>query len=340
MPLYIERRKSGIWRIRGSHHGVTVDRSAKTRSRGEAEAIRERWEREIYARQVHGKAPPYSFAEAVLDYQRAGGQLKYMAPVLDAFGLRDVAALRQSDLDRAALEAYPDAKPSTVNRQFYTPFIAVMTLAAHNDRCPMRTWRRPKQPEGRIDWRSPAEMEPILDAMSPRARGLAEFMLGGFPRVSEALGMLARDVSPGARRATFWQTKGGYSRHVDLPPRAQDALRAALHGVNDPDSILWRTDRDGQPWHAYDAFNLALKRACRSVAAKPLSSHTLRHTGATWRYSTERDLPRLMAAGGWRSLAMVQRYVHAGTDDLADAVKAHNWAIGGQQQAGAFRDVQ
>lgn len=340
MPLYIDRRKSGIYRIRGTHHGVTIDRSAKTRSRSEAEAIRERWEREIFAQQVHGKAAPYSFSEAVIDYFRAGGERRYMMEVLQALGSHDVADLRQSDLDRAALDAYPTAKPSTINRQFYTPFIAVMTLAAHNDRCQMRTWRRPKQPEGRMDWRTPSEMESILAALAPRARGLAEFMLGGFPRVSEALAMLARDVSPGCRRATFWETKGGYSRHVDLPLRAQEAIRQALHGINDPDSALWRTDRDGLPWHAYDAFNLALKRACRDAGARPLSSHTLRHTGATWRYSTERDLPRLMAAGGWRSLAMVQRYVHAGTDDLADAVKAAGWAIGGQTEWKEKRDAQ
>lgn len=56
MPLYVEKRPSGIYRIRGSHHGVTIDRSARTRKPGEADKVREKVEREIFEQVVLGKA--------------------------------------------------------------------------------------------------------------------------------------------------------------------------------------------------------------------------------------------------------------------------------------------
>lgn len=329
MPFYIEQRASGFWRIRGRQYGVDAKgQSTRTRDKGEAQAILDKFKRQVYETEILGKAPPYSFAEAAIDYERSGGEFKYMLPVLEAFADAQVSEIRQADLDRAARKAYPFAKPSTLNRHFYTPFIAVMSYAADDGRCAARRWRRPKQPAGRTDWRTPEEMEIVLAHLAPRARALVEFYLGSFCRATEALDMLRRDISPGGRRATFYQTKGGYSRHVDLPPRAQAAVIEALSWTNDPDGELWRNDKGNRPWSSYDSINTTLRRACKAAGVKTISCHVLRHTGATWRYADTRDLDGLMRAGGWKSLAMVQRYLHSGTDDLKAMVQRHNWSIG------------
>lgn len=331
MPLYKEQRPSGIYRIRGSHHGVTIDRSARTRKPGEADKVREKIEREIFEQVVLGKAPPYSFAEAARDYMRGGGDGEFLTPIITEFGLRDVRSLKQADVDSLAMKLYPEAKNSTRNRKVYTPFIAVMKYAANDGRREDRRWRRPEQPQGRTDWRTPEEMDRILNELAPRARALATFYLGTFCRASEAISLKWKDVSPAAQRATFWETKGGYARHVDLIPRVRDALPQRLQ---DDEAEVFLTDRDGTPWHGYDAMNLALKRACEDAGCRRLSCHTLRHTGATWRYALTRDLTELMKVGGWKTPSMVFRYVHAGTDDLADMLRKHNWAIGGQRPKG------
>lgn len=329
MPLYIEARKSGIYRIRGSHHGVTVDRSANTRSRSAAEKVKEREERAIFEQVILGKAPPYSFAEAARDYQRGGGDGEFLEEIILEFATRDVRSLKQADIDTLAMKLYPDAKNSTRNRKVYTPFIAVMKYAANDERREDRRWRRPEQPQGRTDWRRPDEMERILDKLAPRARQLAIFYLGTFCRATEGIELDWQDVSPAAQRATFWETKGGYARHVDLIPKVRENLPQR---PTDSQGRVFLTDRDAGAWHSYDAMNLALKRACKAAEATPLSCHTLRHTGATWRYAITRDLTELMKVGGWKSPSMVFRYVHAGTDDLADMLHAHKWAISGQSK--------
>lgn len=330
MPLRIEKRKSGIYRIRGEHHGVHVDESARTRRESDANAVKERKEREIFDQVVLGKAPPYSFAQAAIDYVQGGGERQFLKPLILEFGTRDVSKLRQSDVNALAAKLYPDAKNSTRNRRVYTPFIAVMKFAADDGRCDDRRWRRPEQPQGRTDWRMPDEMDRILEKLAPKARALATFYLGTFCRATEAVELDWRDVSPAAQRATFWETKGGYARHVDLIDRVRETLPQR---PSDGQGRVFLTDRDGTEWHSYDAVNLALKRACKAAGARPLSCHTLRHTGATWRYALTRDLTELMKVGGWKSPSMVFRYVHAGTDDLADMLRAHRWADVGAVQS-------
>ncbi|MGH3053384.1 MAG: tyrosine-type recombinase/integrase [Gaiellaceae bacterium] len=251
-----------------------------------------------------------------------------MTPIIEAFGARDVRTLKQADIDGLAMKTYPEAKNSTRNRKVYTPFIAVMKYAASDGRREERQWRRPEQPQGRTDWRRPDEMEKILEQLSPNARKLAIFYLGTFCRATEAVELMWEDVSPAAQRATFWETKGGYARHVDLVARVRENMpQRPADGLGS----VFLTDRDKTPWHSYDAVNLALKRACKAAGAKSLSCHTLRHTGATWRYALTRDLTELMRVGGWKSPTMVFRYVHAGTDDLADMLRQHKWAIDGQR---------
>ena len=335
--LRIDRRANGIYRVRGTHHGVVVNKSTRTRDTRQAEALKEKWEREIFDQKVLGKRPAKSFAAAAEDYLISGGEGKYIEPLLFHFlHCADVSTLNQSDLDKAAMKLYPDAMPSTRNRHVYTPFIAVMKLAADNGHCTSRRWRRPKQPEGRTDWRTPAEMELILAELKPRARGLVTFMLGCFPRATEAINLEWRDISPGARRVTFWETKGGYARSIDLPDRVIQALPPR---IQTPEARIWRTDKDNMPWHAYDAVNLALKRACDDAGVSRLSCHVLRHTGATWHYALHRDLVALMNAGGWRSLTMVQRYVHAGSDDLRNELIAHGWSNSGQPNIKAINNA-
>lgn len=331
MPLHLDRRANGIWRVRGVHHGVRVNQSAGTRDEREARLVQQAIERQIFDAAILGKKPARLFELAVEDYLISGGEARYILPLLDHFAGRDVATLRQSDLDRAAQKLHPGSAPSTVNRQVHTPFIAVMRLAADNDHCSSRRWRRPSQPEGRTDWRTPQEIDELLALMSPRLGALCTFMVGSFCRASEAIELVHRDLSPTGRRVTFWETKGGYSRSVDLADRALEAVQLARswrsHG---PDDQVWLSDRLSVPYVDHRSVNHTLTRICVRHGIKPLSCHVLRHTGATWRYAMQRDLNSLMRSGGWRSLGMVQRYVHSGTDDLAEQCRARGWSISGQ----------
>ena len=320
MPLRLIKR-GRYWHVTGTVYGEAVRKTTGAVDRRTAEEVRLRWESEIRARHVYGEERPVGFAEAAEGYLEHG-EARFMAPVVAAFLDRPVTQITQADLDREARKAYPDAAPSTLNRQFYTPFIAVMNYAAEQGWRPVRKWRRPNQPEGRTDWRTPEEMEKLI-AAAPAHVGRAVIILAGtMMRASEAVGLDAADVAADGSRVTLWgdAAKGGYTRSVEPLSRARDMLKELP-----PGPVL--RQQDGLAWHAYDALNLALKRAAKKAETPALSCHVLRHTGATWRYALDPDLPRLMGAGGWKSLSMVQRYTHMTSRDMRERLHAHGWRI-------------
>lgn len=323
MPLRLEQYASGIYRIRGSHHGRRVDASAKTRIRADAEKVLEATERKIFDEAVLGKPPERTFAEAAAGYMRGGGEREHLTAILLKIGTRPLKEVTQDVIDDVALALFPKdgAADSTRLRKVYTPISAVMVWASDAWGLDRRRIRRPSPPQGRVDWRTPAEIEQWLVTL-PRLAPLLSAYVGTGARASEMLDLRWKDVSPAAQRMTFWETKGGYSRHVDL----QGRVRAQLPQRADPSDLVWLNSR-GEPWHGYDAVNLALRKAAKKHALPHLHLHVLRHTWATWAYAVTKDLTFVMGQGGWKSADLAMRYVHAGTDDLAAEVLAHGWTI-------------
>ena len=317
MPLKVIQR-GNAYHIYGTHHGVAVRRSAKTTDRREAEAVREATERRIFEEQVLGKDRSRGFAEAVAAYLERGED-RFILKVLDAFQDTPLRSISQADLDRRAKQAYPTAKNSTLNRQFYTPFIAVMNYAARQGWCDVRPWERPKQPQGRTDWRTPEEIEAFLQAAPWHLARNVMIYVGTMMRASEGLGLHERDVSHDGTEITVWESKGGYSRKIEVLSRAQPLLWSPRGQVV--------CDALGEPYGDHNALNKAIGRVCAANKLPRFSCHVLRHTGATWRQSLEGNLPRLMAIGGWRSLTMVQRYAHAATRDLPARLERYGWGL-------------
>lgn len=332
MPLYVYRRPgSENYYIRGKVQHLAVDRSAKTTSRGEADALKAKWEADLFKRAVYGDRAVATFDEAVALYIKAGGSPDHLDPILDRIGHRRLGDVSQALIDGLAVEMKPDARPATRLRQIYTPILAVMNQAASAGLCDPIRLKKPKVKGGRTEYLTPQQAEDWIAALPPHLARLASFYLGTGCRASEALNLPWKDITLGERRAVFWDTKEDYARGADLPVR----VRELLPERGDPEGPVF-CNSHGEPWHSYDAINLMLKktRARREKAIKagaklpslaPAHCHLFRHTWATWTYAVSRDLTRLMSQGGWRSVSMVMRYTHVGTADLADAVKAAGW---------------
>lgn len=252
--------RSGILYIRGSYLGVTLDESARTRDDATANAVIKKREREIYEQIVLGKKRDRTFAEAAIGYMNGGGERKYLARVLAAkiefegkrlaFGDMLLKDIDQSVIDDLAALLYPTAKGSTRSRQVYTPVSYVLTWASDQ-----KSWqfahgrvRRPKQPKGRLDWRTPQEIEWWLQKADPQLRSLLTAYVGTGARASELINLDWQDVTPALHRLTLWEddTKAGVARGVDLQMR----VRAAL-----PERPASGRGRVWPHWKAYTAVN-------------------------------------------------------------------------------------
>jgi len=333
MPLKLYKRPSGIWHIRGVVQNQRFDHSAKTRVRSEAEAIRAKWEADAFKRAVYGERAVGTFADAVAAYVLAGGEAAHLEPLLDAFGTMRLDQVTQTAVDRLAAER--KVRPATLVRQIYTPVLAILNLAADQGLCDAPRIRKPPVRSARVEFLTPDQAEAWIGALPPHLARLVTFYLATGCRASEALSLEWKDVSPEAERVVFQKTKADYPRGVDLQPRARRALEAIGAQKTGPARAgrIFLNSR-GEPWHSYDAINLMLKRTrLKHPDLAPAHCHLFRHTWATWAYACTRDLTFIQQQGGWRSLAMVGRYTHLGSPDLARAVARRKWEFGGRSIA-------
>jgi hypothetical protein len=128
MPIKLVSPRPGktpYWYGRGTYLGEYVDRSTKVRKRAVAAKIIKSWEREIENDEFARPGDP-TFASAALTYMKKGGERRFLASIIEHFGNTPLAKISQAELDQAATTLYPDASPATLNRNFYTPAIAVL----------------------------------------------------------------------------------------------------------------------------------------------------------------------------------------------------------------------
>jgi len=339
MPLRVVRRPDSpvLW-IAGTVRGRRIRESAGTSDHELAEEYRATREAGLYRAAVHGAREPVAVAAAVESYLDHAGPhspatLARLRRILAALGPR--AMLHQVDqqtADRLAQQLLrPGATPATRLREVTTPLRAILAHAARRGWCDPPRLEAPPPPPARTEWLTPAEVDALADAAASHLRPLIVFLAATGARLGEALALEWPDVDLAHARARLRRTKNGADRQLDLCPRAAEALAALPHRIGP----VFRTP-SGRPYaprhqqgggQIKTALAATLRRAapaCPTLAhaARRLTPHTLRHTWATWHDATHHDPSLLRHAGGWSSLAMVQRYAHLAPRTLAPAIAA------------------
>ena len=332
MPLKIVRRaKSPYWIIRGTIRGIRVEESTGVSDRRTAEEIRARREAEILKQSVYGRAATATFAHAAASYLEGGGSQRFLKAVIAHFGTMPLAKIDQEAIERGARKLFPDAAPSTLNRQFFTPTAAVLHHAAKRAWCALPVIERPTVPEGRVRWLTLTEADRLTVACAAHLRPLVIFLLYTGARVGEALWLDWRDVDLTRAHVSFPKTKNGSARGVPLHPRVIAALANLPHRDHEvfrrPDGLPYERPRGGDDHSAGTRIKTAFRAACRRAGIDNLRPHDCRHTWATWHYAANRDLGALMKLGGWKSERMVMRYAHVNVAELAHGSTAFRGEI-------------
>jgi len=325
VPLELKSRpKSPYWVIRGTLRGIRVEESTGTGDRRAAEEILIKREAELLEQSIHGRRATATFAAAALSYLEQGGSKRFMAPVIRHFGTTPLARIDQDALDHGAKKIYPNASPSTRNRQFYAIASSILHHAAKRGWCASPIIERPSTPPGRIRWLRIDEADSLIAACSDHLRPLVIFMLYTGARTGEALWLDWRDVDLSRAHVQFPKTKNGDARGVPLHPRAVAAL-ANLKGrtgevFRRPDGKPYSSPRSVDDTSAGTRIKTAFKAACRRAGIVDFHPHDCRHTWATWHFQENRDLGGLMKLGGWKSERMVMRYAHTNVGELQHTI--------------------
>jgi integrase len=273
---------------------------------------------------------------------RAGGEGKYISPIIEATGehaLRDklLSDIDQIAIDNAASALYPNAPATTTNRQFYTPVSAVLKRAGIE-----REVKRPKGWRGSkaTEWLEPEQAFPLIDAayeVEPEFGLFCLTLLYTGMRLSDPIKSRLRDLKLGEGLLYVPDTKNGDPRPVHLPPVLVQAFRdqpprtgrprkadgeplangaagqsRRSAGVpfldRDPDEKLFRFHIGGR---LRKMLALAMKNAGLKFPRRQGGFHLFCHTYGTWmtRYG-ELDTYGLTRTGRWKDPDSADRYNH------------------------------
>lgn len=307
MPYKLTPPKAGRWahyRVRGTEHGVYVDKSTGVSDRKVAQRILNEWKAEAQRQAIAGPAKRTTFAEAAISYMEAGGEKRFLAPLLKQLGNGLLVDIGQSDVDAAAATLYPNATPATRNRQVYSPLSAILKHAGIE-----KPFKRPKGSQGtpRLAWLRPEEAMRLLEAsesVDARFGALCTFLLYTGCRLSEALRLKWSDVNIEESFAYVGRTKNGDPRAVYLPVSVVTAVRDLPRNAGSVFSL-------SKCGRTYAMLSSAGIRAGVGIPDR-VAFHIFRHTYGAWmrRYSGL-DTTGLVATGAWRSRQAAAVYEHA-----------------------------
>lgn len=176
-----------------------------------------------------------TFPEAADSYIAAGGSDRFILEtradgrnvgLAIHFQGKKLLGITQADLDAAASTLYPGKAPDTLNRQCYTPFIAVWNHAVTNQWAELRKWRRPRKPKGtaivpraKRSGTAPVTFDQaarFVAAMSPAPAMVMTALFYTGMRPIELFALEATDVNVPGRWLVIANSKTGEPRGIPM----------------------------------------------------------------------------------------------------------------------------
>jgi integrase len=319
MPLKLippRAGKSPNWTIRGTHHGVAVDKTSGASNRADAARILAKVKSEIDAGAFAVKGER-TFADAAEQYVIATNNMRFIMPVAEHFGYKPLSQIDARAVDEAATALYPNASPATRNRQVYTVVSAILRHAGVTIAV-----KRPKGSAGarRVAYLEPKQAFALIKAATAhdaRFGALLTFLLYTGARLNEALSLTWADVDLLEARALIYQTKTEGARTAFLPDQVVAAL-GPLHAAEKARGA--KPAKVGKnPRRVFGLTKCGRiytwLQAAADAAGVPIPDrvafHLFRHTWATWmrRYGGM-DTAGLVETGAWKSRVSASVYEH------------------------------
>ena len=94
----------------------TLTEALRLCKRSVANQVRRQWEREIERGEFAVPGEP-DFASAAIAYMKAGGERRFLIPLINHFTTTPLRQINQAAVEAAAAVLYPRATPATQNRQ-------------------------------------------------------------------------------------------------------------------------------------------------------------------------------------------------------------------------------
>ncbi|MGE4299114.1 MAG: tyrosine-type recombinase/integrase [Desulfovibrionaceae bacterium] len=251
----------------------------------------------------------------------------WLAPRFGSLPLREIDPRELDTLRNAMRQA--GRSPRTVQHVLAT-FRAVWKMACDWDivagDSPSKAVKVGHIDNARVRFLSPEELAALLAEVKRRDPNAWELVLAAAntgARLGELASLTWGNVNLMGREINLVHTKTGKPRTVPMTPNLADMLRDKEQGH--PGDLVFQNSLGG-PWGLQPtAFRkavatLGLNRG-REDRRERIVFHSLRHTAASLMLKAGVDLRTIQSLFGWSTLAMLQRYTHAGNEAKLRAVE-------------------
>jgi integrase len=332
------RRERGDWWVRwacpyGHLHRALV--GPKSLARQESE--RRRLERPCPARQP--KPSTYLLGDVIDDYLEASKSHKrswkddarYGKAWKARFPGRALDEILSAELEKIRTERLAAVRgknkatgrpitPATVNREF--AFLKhVYNVAIRDgkiDRNAVARLKMLREPSGRVRYLNDDEEARLMKALASDAdRQRVTVLLQTGLRKSEFLGLRWKDIDLKVGGLTIPRSKNGEARHVPLTSTVR-AIFSRLPRTLDASGLVFPNAEGNRDLRWAEK---TFPRVVADANIEDFRLHDTRHTFASRLAMEGVDLLAIKDLGGWKSLAMVQRYAHLSPSHRSQAIE-------------------
>jgi integrase len=338
----IYKRGKAWWldfKHQGKRHQVSLGRSI-TRSAALDIAVRKRSAILSGEAGIGKKRKDFSFDKAKEDFlawaqanKRPGtvrGYVSIMNILGGFFGGKKLSEIHPFLIEKYKQKRLAEGAKVAVNRELSrlrTLFNLCLAWKKFEGENPARRFARAPESRGRVRYLTLEEEQKLLEAAEEPLRSL--IMIGihtGLRIQSEGLSLTWANVNFSQQSITVEDhfAKNGETRTIPLNSVALATLKALKARIPGPQVFMTRKGskrRGDLRWEAYKSFKTAFATACWRVNLADVTPHVLRHTFASRLVMRGADLRTVQELGGWKSLAMVQRYAHLSQEHKRQAVE-------------------
>ena len=318
--MALRKRGQTWWLDIATPGGHRLRRSAETTDRKAAQELHDKLKADLWRQAKLGDKPKYTWEDAALRWLNEQAhkasirddakKIEMLTPFFRRVPLADLSW----DRIQAVVEGQKgDRKPATRNR-YYQLVRSILRRA-------MREWqwidkvpvvRLHREPEGRVRYLSPQEIDTLLRNLPEHLRAMTRFAFATGLRRGNVLRLRWKQIDLGRRvmHVKASEVKNRKTLGIPLNETAIAIIREQI-GKHDEFVFVYQD----KPLAA--TVNTAWRNALKKSGIEDFHFHDTRHTWASLLIQNGVPKGMIKELGGWKSEKMVERYAHLAPEHLA-----------------------
>ncbi len=320
MPLY--KRNKTWWIDFTTPSGKRIKRSAKTTVKREAQEYHDKLRRQAWEESRLGIVSSKTWDDAALIWVKTtegkanyGHNIQKLRWFQTYFGGMQLAEISREIIKEVVGLIYEKRSGATANRYIAVVSSTLNTAVNEGWLIKMPYIKRYKENKKRVRWITVEEYWHLLTFLPDYLKPLVILSI-------------ATGLRQGNVKLLEWAEVDFSHRKIFIPPEKSKSGEQITVPLNDDALKVLRQARGEDQTYVFVRNNKPImspnnrdwRKALMKVGIENFRWHDLRHTWASWHVQNGTSIYVLKELGGWKTLAMVEKYAHFDSSHLAQYV--------------------